>query len=115
MSNLAGANVRGLIIYITESGGLAVTADRLSLPSPEFHTGRWSLPWDPQGDMGGSEEPQRTVPRSRWGDAFPGVPGPGLPASGSWVWGAADVRAESVAPAPTPTHVPFPGAGMEEA
>lgn len=46
---------------------------------------------------------------------LPGVLGPGLPASCSRCWGAAEVTAESAAPAPTPTHVPFLGAGVEEA
>lgn len=36
MCNLARADIRGLIIYITQSGGWRVTANRLSSTAPPF-------------------------------------------------------------------------------
>lgn len=106
MSNLARANVRGFIIYITQSGGWCVKADRLFSIALPFTLGGGTRPVTcPGGVALKASEGSREAGR----DALQVCVGLFCSPRGRWSSGAAEVTAESSwmgSPAPHPPRAP---------
>lgn len=97
MCNLARADVRGLIIYITQSGGWCVTANRLSSTAPPFTLAGRPPPCSLHGEVGALR--------------LRGAQRGSVLAPGGW---SSQVRLSSVGRAPTSTRDPLLGAGVDQ-